>query len=206
MDTPALAPFTLFVGHTKVASGRLDQLALSAKRAIEGSSDAPVLIFDNQSGRNIDIDIRGSDKAVLARLTPPVQDASGSEPDSGNEEQRGRGRPKLGVVPREVTLLPRHWEWLASQAGGASVVLRRLVEQARKTESDSAMQKKSQERGYHFLLAIAGDMPGFEEATRALFKNDRQSFENLISSWPADIKDHATQLAFPIAVESIPKD
>ncbi len=210
METPALAPFTLFVGHTKIASGRLDQLALSAKRAIESNTDGAVLIFDNQSGRNIDIDIRGTDKQVLARLQPPTSSTApetetSDDAEPGNE-QRGRGRPKLGVVPREVTLLPRHWEWLAAQPGGASVVLRKLVEQAKKAGSESSMIKQAQERAYHFLQAIAGDMPGFEEATRALFKNDRQSFENLISTWPGDIKDHAMHLAFPIPVESTPKD
>jgi len=210
METPALAPFTLFVGHTRIASGRLDQLALSAKRAIESNSDGAVLIFDNKSGRNIDIDIRGSDKQVLARLQPatsaPAPETETSDDAEPGNEQRGRGRPKLGVVPREVTLLPRHWEWLAAQPGGASVVLRKLVEQAKKAGSESSMIKQVQERAYHFLQAIAGDMPGFEEATRALFKNDRQSFENLISTWPGDIKDHAMHLAFPIPVESIPKD
>jgi len=208
VQNPSLAPFTLFTGHIRVASGRLDQLALSAKRAIESNSDGAVLIFDNHSGRNIDIDIRGTDKQVLARLQPStamlVPDAE-NDADTGNE-QRGRGRPKLGVVAREVTLLPRHWEWLATQAGGASVVLRKLVEQAKKAGSESSMIKQAQERAYHFLQAIAGDMPGFEEATRALFKHDRQAFENLISSWPGDIKDHAMQLAFPMPAESMQKD
>ncbi len=210
METPALAPFTLFVGHTKIASGRLDQLALSAKRAIESASDGAVLIFDNQSGRNIDIDIRGTDKQVLARLQPSAPSAV-SEPETSNQagtgnEQRGRGRPKLGVVPREVTLLPRHWEWLAMQQGGASVVLRKLVEQAKKAGSESAIIKQAQERTYHFMQAIAGDMPGFEEATRALFKNERQPFENLISSWPIDIKDHAMQLVLPMHIDPIQQD
>ncbi len=208
MEITALAPFTLFVGHTSIASGRLDQLALSAKRAIESNSDGAVLIFDNQSGRNIDIDIRGTDKQVLARLQPTAkapETETADAAETGNE-QRGRGRPKLGVVPREVTLLPRHWEWLAAQPGGASVVLRKLVEQAKKAGSESSMTRQAQERAYHFLQAIAGDMPGFEEATRSLFKNDRQSFENLISTWPGDVKDHAMHLAFPIPVESIPKD
>jgi uncharacterized protein len=202
MENSALAPFSLFVGHTRVASGRLDQLALSAKRAIEAPSGDPVLIFDNQSGRNIDIDIRGSDKQVLARLQAasptPISKAENTDDTETGNEQRGRGRPKLGVVPREVTLLPRHWEWLATQTGGASVALRKLVEQAKKAGSESSMIKQAQERAYYFLQAIAGDMPGFEEATRALFKNERGQFENLISTWPIDIKDHAIQLAFPV--------
>jgi len=210
VQNQSLAPFTLFVGHTRIASGRLDQLALSAKRAIESHSDGAVLIFDNQSGRNIDIDIRGTDKQVLARVQPATtiplpETTSGNDAETGGE-QRGRGRPKLGVVPREVTLLPRHWEWLGAQPGGASVALRKLVEQAKKAGSESSMIKQAQERAYHFLQAIAGDMPGFEETTRALFKHDRQQFENLMSAWPSDVKDHAMQLAFPMPVESIQKD
>ncbi|MFY0534142.1 DUF2239 family protein [Nannocystis pusilla] len=31
----------------------------------------------------------------------------------------GPGRPKLGVVSREVSLLPRHWEWLERQPSGS---------------------------------------------------------------------------------------
>src|SRR3984957_11907417 len=105
---------------------------------------------------------------------------------------RGRGRPKLGVVAREVTLLPRHWEWLATQPGGASVALRKLVEEARRTHADKDKIRKAQERAYHFMSAMAGDLPGFEEATRALFADNRSKFKETIGTWPVDVHDHAT--------------
>lgn len=115
---------------------------------------------------------------------------------SGNRRRRprrGRGRPKLGVVAREVTLLPRHWEWLAAQPGGASVALRKLVEEARRSQSGRARQ--AQERAYHFMNAMAGDLPGFEEATRALFAGDREGFAERIAGWPTDVREHAAWLA-----------
>jgi hypothetical protein len=100
------------------------------------------------------------------------------------------------VVPREVTLLPRHWEWLATQPGGASVVLRKLVEEARRAGSEKDKQRRAHERAYHFMQAIAGDLPGFEEATRALFANDPARFRDLLAAWPGDVRDHAMRLAF----------
>ncbi len=76
-------------------------------------------------------------------------------------EPRGRGRPKLGVVAREVTLLPRHWDWLNAQPGGASVALRKLVEQARRANGDADRARAAREAAYHFMSAMAGDLPAF---------------------------------------------
>jgi hypothetical protein len=111
------------------------------------------------------------------------------------EAPRGRGRPKLGVVAREVTLLPRHWDWLARQPGGASVTLRRLVEDASRSPKERA--RAAANAAYNFLHAIAGDRPAYEEALRALFAHDRAKFEAHIASWPADIRRHALRLAYP---------
>ncbi len=132
---------------------------------------------------------------MVGRLTKAYEHvaSAGAGPDS--EEPRGRGRPKLGVVAREVTLLPRHWEWLSAQPGGASVALRKLVEQARLTHGERDKTRKAHERAYYFMSAMAGDMPGFEEATRALFANDMRAFGELIAAWPNDVRDHATWLA-----------
>ncbi len=109
---------------------------------------------------------------------------------------RPRGRPKLGVVAREVTLLPRHWEWLADQPGGASVALRKLVEAARRDHRERDEQRQLQERAYHFMSAMAGDLPGFEEGLRALYASERARFTELIAAWPADVREHALRLAF----------
>jgi uncharacterized protein len=204
--------YTAFSGHRRIASGPLQAVALVVKRAIKNGAAGPVLLFDDATGRSVDIDTRGSDKEIVARLARPtvtndLAEAAQSErplqpaPDSLStdarvSEPRGRGRPKLGVVSREVTLLPRHWEWLATQPGGASVALRKLVEEARRTHAEQDRRRKAQERAYHFMSAMAGDMPGFEEATRALFANDQRRFRQLIAAWPDDVRDHAIALAF----------
>lgn len=203
--------YTSFDGYRRIASGSLQANALVVKRALESGTAGPVLIFDDATGRSIDVDTRGLDEEVVARLAATVATAKRAEPlraepspspaepgssEAPAEEPRGRGRPKLGVIPREVTLLPRHWKWLATQPGGASVALRKLVEEARRVHGDKDRARKAQERAYHFMSAMAGDLPGFEEATRALFANDRSKFSELIATWPGDVRDHAIGLAF----------
>jgi hypothetical protein len=183
--------YTSFQGHRRLASGAPHVVALAVKLAAERDHARPVLVFDDSTGRAIDLDTRGSDEDVLARYG-----AAAARDVEAIEAPRGRGRPKLGVVAREVTLLPRHWEWLESQPGGPSVTLRKLVEEARRTHGERDRTRGAQERAYHFMSAMAGDMPGFEEATRALFANDRTAFSALIAAWPADVRDYATQLAF----------
>jgi len=121
-------------------------------------------------------------------LTPATQ-------KSDDQTVRRRGRPKLGVISREVTLLPRHWEWLAAQPGGASVALRKLVESARLSNTDRDSRRKAQERAYHFMLALGGDLPGYEEATRALFADDTEALKTHIAGWPDDVRTHALKLA-----------
>ncbi len=194
--------YTSFDEHRRIASGSLQTVALAVKRVIEGGVTSPILIFEDATGRSIDLDLRGSDDEVLARLVQP------STPIDVNEqvsESRGRGRPKLGVVPREVTLLPRHWEWLAAQPGGASVTLRKLVEEARRTHADKDKNRKTKECAYRFMSAIAGDMVNFEEATRALFASDRPRFIELITPWPDDVREYATLLAFGDDNSVLPK-
>ena len=128
----------------------------------------------------------------LAASAPfPAAPQSNAEPDA----PRGPGRPRLGVVAREVTLLPRHWEWLNGQPGGASVALRRLVEDARRLRAGADRKRRSQEVAYRFISAMAGDRPGFEEATRALFASDRTRFTAHTSAWPVDVRRHARALA-----------
>ncbi|MCP3098658.1 DUF2239 family protein [Myxococcus sp. K15C18031901] len=187
-----LASYTAFDGHRRLASGPLAQVALAVKRVTDNGTASTVVVFDDMTGRSIDINVRGTVAEVRARFAPPPGDVAGS---SGAEEPRGRGRPKLGVVAREVTLLPRHWEWLAAQPGGASVALRKLVEEARRTHAADDRRRDAQTRAFHFMSAIAGDLPGFEEATRALFANDLARMAGLIAGWPEDVRDHALALA-----------
>jgi hypothetical protein len=182
--------FTAFEGQQRLAAGPLPDVALAIKGHTRPSA-APIVIFSDSTGRPIDLDLRGSNDEVLARLPADAKpaEASASEP-------RGRGRPKLGVVAREVTLLPRHWEWLNAQPGGASVALRKLVEEARRANGDRDRQRAARDAAYHFMSAMAGNLRNFEEASRALFADDRRKFTGLIASWPSDIRDHVVKLAY----------
>ncbi len=195
MSESVPARYTSFDAHRRIATGSLQANALAVKRARERGSAGPMLIFDDTTGRSVDVDMRGSEAVVVARLAAIAVEPAVQNDASAPAERRGRGRPKLGVVPREVTLLPRHWEWLAEQPGGASVALRKLVEEARRASSGKDRVRKAHERAYHFMLAMAGDLPGFEEATRALFANDLIALQALMTAWPCDIREHALQMA-----------
>ncbi|MPS26500.1 DUF2239 family protein [Pigmentiphaga sp.] len=189
---PALT-CTAFNGHGLLASGPLRDVALAVHRAPRG---APVLIFDDATGKSFDIDTRGSEHDVLARLGPmPCAAPEAAATAEETAAPRGKGRPRLGVVAREVTLLPRHWDWLNAQPGGASVALRKLVEEARRAHADQDGQRRAREAAYHFMSAMAGDLPGFEEAARALFAGDGERYAALLGGWPADVRDYALRLA-----------
>lgn len=181
--------FTAFEGQRQLAAGALATVALAVKRA--GTTPTPIAVFSDQTGRAVDLDLRGSDAEILARLPEPPP----AEQEQPASEPRGRGRPKLGVVAREITLLPRHWDWLSAQPGGASVALRKLVDDARRSNGDRDRQRAARDAAYHFMAAIAGNFAHFEEASRALFAEDRRRFTSLIADWPADIRDHVIHLA-----------
>jgi uncharacterized protein len=177
MITSSQPTCAAFSGVRMIASGFLQAVALRAHESANSGVHAPVLIFDDLTGRVIEIDLRGNPEEVLYRVADfgasAEEKTEAVTPDSGT---RGPGRPKLGVVAREVTLLPRHWEWLATQPGGASVALRKLVEQARRTNQDKDRHRLAQEAAYRFMSTMAGNEPGFEEAARALFRGDQESF------------------------------
>lgn len=183
---PITESYTCFNAQSHVASGDSHTVAMAAKKVMNCHPDHALLIFDDSSGRSTDFNLHGSMDDVAARYPS----AAPSAPAEG--APRGRGRPKLGVVPREVTLLPRHWDWLAAQPGGASVTLRKLVEQARRSDNG---QREVQARAYHFMSAMAGDLPQFEAASRALFAQDLVLFTSLIQDWPQDIQTHLLRLA-----------
>lgn len=186
---------TAFQGLTRIASGVLPEVALKSKEAMEQGGGDAILLFDDETSRPIEVDFRGSAADVLARL----QDVP-AEPDKSAEPAapaRGPGRPKLGVVAREVTLLPRHWEWLTGQPGGASVTLRRLVDEARRASEGQDRIRQAREATLRFMTAMAGDLPLYEDATRALFAGDRPGFAQRIESWPVDVRDHIEKLAGP---------
>ena len=184
------ATFTAFEGQRRLASGLLGEVALAVKRAEQRAAEG-VAIFSDATGRPIDLDLRGSDDEIVARLPPGP-----AAPEAALSEPRGRGRPKLGVVAREVTLLPRHWQWLNTQPGGASVALRKLVEAARRANGDKDRIRAARDAAYHFMFVMAGNLPNFEEASRALFADDHRRFTSLIAAWPGDVRDHIVRLAF----------
>jgi uncharacterized protein len=184
-----------FEGVRRIAAGRLRELALAVKQVIGRGEQAPILVFDAVTSQPVELDLRGTDDEVLARLA--VDEASTAEDGASDDETvpRGRGRPKLGVVAREVTLLPRHWDWLNGQSGGASVALRKLVDAARLASDDQDRVRHAQEAAYRFTTALAGNLSGYEEATRALYAGDPVRFEASIEAWPVDVKAHAAKLA-----------
>jgi hypothetical protein len=180
---------TAFTGARKLASGDLADVALAVNARMALAQDT-ILIFDDATGGQIDIDLRGSTAQIISRLAA----YQGVPP-----EARKRGRPKLGVIAREVTLLPRHWDWLAQQPGGASQALRRLVDQARKDDAGRTATRLAHERAYRFMAALAGDYPGFEAASRALFAHDLAALGEAMQAWPGDVRDHVLHLAHPDA-------
>ncbi len=199
MDQQREIVCSAFCGEDRIACGALRHVALKAKAIWERGEPQPIFIWENATGGLIDIDLSGTDAEVLTRARErQSQQAQGECPNqAGQTKPRAPGRPKLGVVGREVTLLPRHWEWLRTQPGGASVALRKLVEQARLANADKDRNRQSQHAAYRFLSFMGGDRLGFEEASRALFRGERESFEAMIADWPADIRDFAQQLAAP---------
>ncbi len=192
MSDLAARTCTAFRDDAHLASGPLADVALAVKAALEAAPAASILVFDDTTGRVVDLDLRGTAAEIAARLAAPTGPAD--QPGAAPAE-RGRGRPKLGVVAREVTLLPRHWEWLSAQPGGASQALRRLVEDARRNDGGRGRARQAQEAAYAFISAMAGNREGFEEASRALFARDAAGFADRSQSWPADIRAYAARLA-----------
>lgn len=189
MLSPApINPLIAFAGDRVIASGTFDEVAEAARAVQERDATATVLVFDAVTSELVDVDPR------VARRAPPANAPDTLDAPEDEDSPRGPGRPRLGVVAREVTLLPRHWDWLATQPGGASATLRRLVEQARSANVARDRMRRAQESAYRFMSAMLGNQPHFEEATRALFAGDRERFTALSDAWPTDPRDHARRL------------
>jgi hypothetical protein len=191
--------FLAFDDKTCFARGPLAHVARRTQALMATKPHAQVLVFNAVTSALIEFDPRGTPEAMLGRLaiTHPADMTGGSEPAEQKVAPAGPGRPRLGVVAREVTLLPRHWEWLGRQPGGASVALRKLVEQARHDNQAQDRLRQTQEATYRFMSAMAGDLPGFEDAARALFAGKGALFRALLAAWPEDVRGHLLQLAGP---------
>ncbi|MEO6154496.1 MAG: DUF2239 family protein [Thermomonas sp.] len=189
MHTPALR-CTAFAGTHRIASGELRHVALKAKQVYDSEPSQPILVFEDATGVVVELPLELPAADLLRTLN-----AEPAEADETPAPARGPGRPRLGVVAREITLLPRHWDWLAAQPGGASVTLRRLVEEARKVTVDGDRRRVAQEAAYRFMHALAGNLPDYEDATRALFAGDIARFDEMLAHWPEDVREHASLLA-----------
>jgi hypothetical protein len=173
--------YTAFAGVRQVAEGTLDDVLPVLKRRFDADRGDTVLVFEDETGRQVDFDLRGTLEEVLERESP--------------SHARGPGRPRLGVVSREVSLLPRHWDWLEEQPNGISAAIRRLVDQARKAEPGKERARRIRAALSRFLTAMAGNLPHYEEATRALFRGETGRFQTLVKGWPKDVREYAVQRA-----------
>ena len=196
--------FVAFHGTTCLARGDLPEVLARAQAAASTGSHGQVLIFDARTSAQIDFGPRDAPADLLARLSPTPTAAAVGDGDASapaTAKTTGPGRPRLGVVAREVTLLPRHWEWLSRQSGGASVALRKLVDQARREAQPQDTLRRAQESCYRFMAALAGDLPGFEEATRALFAGRADDLAQHVEAWPPDVRSHVLHLAAPACAQ-----
>lgn len=183
---------TAFSSSVRIATGELRHVAMKAKQAYDAHPERPLLVFEDATGRALELPLELPAADFLRLIEQPEAALAGAGKPA---EKRRPGRPRLGVVAREVTLLPRHWDWLAAQPGGASVALRRLVDAARKVSAGSDRRRAAQEATYRFLLEMVGDAPEFEESARALFAGEAGRFESLLLAWPEDVREHALWLA-----------
>lgn len=212
-DTAPAAHYTAFRGSRRLAHGSLEDVAMLVYEQIkgnakvyrtEGQAHSPratdaVLLFDDRTGKVVDLEMRGTARAMLANLSargllPQQPQAASPHAQTPQKPERGPGRPRLGVVAREVTLLPRHWEWLASQPGGASVALRKLVDAARKDQADADAARARRDAAYVVMTALAGDRAHYEDATRALFRDDRAGLVAHMAKWPRDVQAYVLQV------------
>ena len=183
--------YTVFAGDRLIVSAGLRTIILRTKECLDRGEAGPILIFEDQTGEQIDFDFRGTPDEVLTRLSSHPLLAPGDTP---GKSRTGPGRPKLGVVCREVSLLPRHWDWLDQQPGGVSGALRKLVEEARKSGRGRELARMARDAAGKFMSVMAGNLPGFEEASRALYAKNQERLEGLIREWPEDIRKHVEGL------------
>jgi hypothetical protein len=183
--------YSAFLDGACIAQGALPDIAHACAAALQRDGQRAPLVFDDADGRTVELDLRGTPAQAAARVAHLPSPTPAPTP----APVRTRGRPQLGVIAREVTLLPRHWDWLALQPGGASVALRKLIEEARKAGGKGDARRAAQERAYRFLSIAAGNLPDYEEALRALFAASREGFEEHTAAWPQDIRNYALFLS-----------
>ncbi|TWT29434.1 DUF2239 family protein [Blastopirellula retiformator] len=187
MATTAPTQCTAFAGTRQIGSGELATVAPAVWQAMQADNDLEVLVYEDATGTLVDFDFYGSLEEILDRLDSADRWAQ-------DDAIHAAKRPQRKAVVREVKLLPRHWQWLDTQPGGASAALRRLVEEAKRVSGPADRVRRSQEAAYHFMADMAGDLVGFEEANRALFAGDLARFEEMSATWPVDVTNYIKRL------------
>jgi hypothetical protein len=180
--------YTAFAGTKRIARGEIQATLRRCKLQLDSGDSSTLLIFEDSSGRQLDFDLRGSIDEILARLATHPHFA---KPQQGKP---GPGRPRLGVISREVTLLPRHWEYLERQPKGISATLRALVDEAAQKSPAPGPSRKALEAADTFMWAMAGNLPHCEEASRALYAGDEKQLSKSIRAWPKDLREHLQDL------------
>ena len=184
--------FAAFAGVELLAHGPLAIVAAAARQKAQQGGCDRVVVYRDETGRVVEMDFSKPLEEILAAVEPC--DAPPTDSGEGDAQKSpGPGRPKLGVVAREVTLLPAHWDWLASQSGGASAVLRRLVVKAMRENRQADQERAVREAAHRFLWDMAGNLPGFEEASRQFYRNDVEQMRQIMGSWPAGVRTYAEQ-------------
>lgn len=182
IDTICIA----FSGDIKISSGPILKVAEATKKHLIKKPNSDIQIFDHDTGQFLEVDFRGSLSQVVERMKKSFIIET--------EKIRGPGRPKLGVVSKEITLLPKHWDWLNLQANGASGSIRKLIDEAMKRNVAKDELKRSQNSVYKFMTIMAGNYPLYEEALRAFYANDNAKFKYIITNWPKDVRDHLLKM------------
>ena len=204
MQPDISTPLIAFAEQRCIASGKAEQVVTLVKSFVDNNPEKNTLILNALTSRVVELDLRAGIEEILATQfshslssspSSSFANATNMPMENGTAPvPRGRGRPRLGVVSREVTLLPRHWEWLSSQPGGTSVALRKLVDAARRGNGARDKKRQTQESIYRFMTTMAGNEPGYEEAVRALYADDMEKLLEILSGWPADIASHVRTL------------
>jgi hypothetical protein len=189
---PTNRTFTAFIGMEKLESGPIEPVVRAVKTVFDRRENTPpVLVFEDSTGKQVDFDLEGIPADVIERLAwhPLFRSLDDLMP-----RRTGPGRPRLGVVSREISLFPRHWEWLERQPQGASAAIRKLVEEARGKEPEKDQALERRDAAGKFMWAMAGNLPNFEEASRALYAGDNARFDAWIRSWPADVRNYLRRM------------
>lgn len=200
MNTSITQQASAFIGTKILKTGPLIEVVLAMKEEVAKDKFAHILCFLDETGAMVDFDLSGTNEQVIAKLLANNTQETKEEQKAETTNAPKSGRPKLGVTAKEVTLLPRHWEWLAAQRGGASATLRRLVELAAKDSISIETRKSAQNATYRFLQNIAGDFENYEEVLRAIFADDFEKMRKLMQNWPQDIQNYAQKL-FALSTE-----